>query len=108
MTTTADRMLGSVLLVVLAGVAWFLSLWGLLGGGTDAFVCQGADCVPDRLTYVVRFGAAWPPAVALATAVWFGVRWVRRDRVWWVPVAGVLGALAGWLPAVLAVASVTR
>lgn len=107
MTTTVDRVLGSLLLIVLAGLAWFLALWGLLGGGTDAFVCEGAGCVPDWITYAVRFGAAWPVAVALAALVWFVARWLRRDRVWWVPLVGAVGALAGWAPAVLAVSSVT-
>ncbi len=96
--SVSDRILGSVLLFVSAGFAWFLTTWGLLGGSGDASGPMSAVSSVGRWVTIV-----WPVLAALSGAVVFLRRWARGATVGWVPLVFAGLGLAGWLVGVLIV-----
>lgn len=104
-TSTADRVATVLLMVGLAVLVPIASFFGLFFAmASDG--CVGDDpCRTGQLTAGVVVGSLAPWLVLLGALVVVVVRWVRRRRTWWVPVAALAVGLVLWVGGGLLAAS---
>ena len=96
-TSSLERAVTILLMVVLAALVPLASFFGLFFGMASDGCVGDNPCDSDRIGLGVSMSAASPPVVFVAALVWVGVRWVRRRTTWWVPLVALVVGVALWV-----------
>lgn len=91
-----DRTVTVVLMLALAVLVPFASLFGLFFGMASDGCVGSVQCSSTVITLGLAVAAASPWVVYVAALVLVIVRWVRRRSTWWVPLAALVVAAALW------------
>lgn len=94
--SAADRTVTVVLMVALAVLVPFASLFGLFFGMASDGCIGSVECSSTVVTLGLGIAAASPWVIYVAALVLVIVRWVRRRSTWWVPLAALAVAAALW------------
>ena len=106
-TSTVERAVTVLLMIGLAVLVPLASFFGLFFGMASDGCIGDNRCSSEQITVGIVISAGLPWVVYLVAAVVVIVRWVRRRRTWWVPLAAlVLGAALWALGGVVAVSAV--
>ena len=95
-TSTVERTVTVLLMVALAVLVPFASLFGLFFGMASDGCIGDARCSSQQITVGIAISAGSPWIVYLVALGVVIVRWARRRRTWWVPVAALVVGAALW------------
>ncbi len=91
-----DRATTVLLMVALAVLVPLASFFGLFFGMASDGCIGNARCSSEMITVGIAIAAASPWVVYLVALGVVIVRWRRRRRTWWVPVAALAVGAALW------------
>ena len=95
-TSTVERAVTVLLMIALAVLVPLASFFGLfLGMASDG--CVGnARCSGEMITVGIGISTVTPWVVYVVMLGVVIVRWLRRRRTWWVPLAALVVGVALW------------
>ncbi|MBL0747278.1 hypothetical protein [Nocardioides baculatus] len=106
-TSVVERSVTVLLMIVLAALVPLASFFGLFFGMASDGCVGDTPCNGGQMTAGIVLSSGAPWVVWIAALVVIIVRWVRRRRTWWVPIAALVVGAALWaLGGVLAVSAV--
>jgi glucan phosphoethanolaminetransferase (alkaline phosphatase superfamily) len=95
-TSTVERVVTILLMIALAVLVPLASFFGLFFGMASDGCVGDTRCSSEQITVGIVISAGSPWVVYLAALAVVIVRWVRRRRTWWVPIAALLVGAALW------------
>ena len=96
-TSSVERVVTVLLMLALAVLVPLASFFGLFFGMASDGCIGDNPCRGSQLTAGVVVSAGSPWVVYLVAVAVVIVRWVRRRRTWWVPLAALVAGAVIWV-----------